>query len=79
MGSEEAGCETQMIDSEPQTNPSGESSVETASERRLRILARAVHRALRAEGHDHGDIIDFANEVLDLVTSQMQRERESKI
>ncbi len=42
------------------------------TERALKILAKSVHRELRASGYTRSDIVSFTNELLDLVTSELQ-------
>jgi hypothetical protein len=38
--------------------------------RALKILAKSVYRELKASGYDRSDIVGFANELLELLTSE---------
>jgi hypothetical protein len=42
------------------------------SERALKILAKSVHRELRQSGYSRSDIVSFTNELLDLVTTELE-------
>lgn len=42
-------------------------------QRALKILAKSVYRELKASGYNRTDIVGFTNELLDLVTSELER------
>ena len=41
--------------------------------RKLRILAKALYKELKADGHSRSDIVEFTNQLLDLVTSDFKQ------
>lgn len=46
--------------------------------RALRILAKSVYRELRSTGHSRGDIVGFTNALLELVTTEIKDEPDSR-
>ena len=45
-----------------------------STERALKILAKSVHRELKASGYSRSDIVCFTNELLELVTDELRDE-----
>lgn len=49
----------------------------SAQQRALKILAKSVYRELKASGYARSDMVGFANELLDLVTSEIRESADS--
>lgn len=50
------------------------SNSSSAQQRALKILAKSVHRELKASGYVRSDMIAFTTELLGLVTSEMKQD-----
>jgi len=59
------------------TNGSGERASRPGDNRALKILAKSVYRELKAGGHSRSEIVGFTNALLELVTSDIEAQRDS--
>lgn len=46
--------------------------------RALRILAKSVYRELIASGYGRAEVVQFTNEILDLVTTEMRHDSDEE-
>ncbi|MAQ17702.1 MAG: hypothetical protein CMN30_23265 [Sandaracinus sp.] len=56
-----------------------ESQIPPGDDRALRILAKSVFRELKSSGHSRSDIVGFTNALLELVTTDYNKDGETAV